>query len=142
MAARFALDRQTRAGVSGPKTENNTMLKIVGITLTAAALMGAAAQAAPDMIRTDVQVGYSDLDLSTEGGAQELLVRIEHAAAEACGISPNFYSVHTVAPALAEKEFNTCRANAVDTAMKSLKYPMVQKIYSSADAPYLRLARK
>ncbi len=118
------------------------MLKIVGITLTAAALMGAAAHAAPDTIRTDVPVAYSDLDLSTEGGAHELLGRIEHAAAQACGYSSSFYSVYNVAPALADKEFNTCRANAVDTAMKSLKFPMVQKIYSAADAPYLRLARK
>jgi UrcA family protein len=118
------------------------MLKIVGITLTAAALMGAAAHAAPDMIRTDVPVGYSDLDLSTEGGAHELLGRIEHAAAAACGYSPTFYSVYNVAPALATGEFNTCRAKAVDTAMKSLNYPMVQKIYSSVDTPYLRLARK
>jgi UrcA family protein len=118
------------------------MLKIVGITLTAAALMGAAAHAGSTVIRTDVPVAFSDLDLSTEGGAHELLGRIEHAAAQACGNSPFFYSTYSVAPALADREFNTCRANAVDTAMKSLKFPMVQKIYSSADAPYLRLAGK
>ncbi|GAA0586131.1 UrcA family protein [Rhizomicrobium electricum] len=118
------------------------MLKIVGITLTAAALLGAAAHADPNMIRKDVKVAFSDLDLSTEGGAHQLLGRVEHAAAEACGYSPSFYSVYSVAPDLAVREFNTCRANAVDTAMKSLQIPMVQKIYSSAEAPYLRLARK
>jgi UrcA family protein len=104
--------------------------------------MAAAAHAGSAMIRTDVPVVYSDLDLSTEGGARELLGRIEHAAAEACGNSPFFYSTYSVAPALATSEFNTCRANAVHTAMTSLKFPMVQKIYASAEAPYLKLARK
>lgn len=119
------------------------MLKIVGTALAAAAVMAAAAHADPAaFIRKDVPVVYSDLDLSTEGGARELLGRVEHAAAVACGTSPHFYTSYSVAPALASKEFNTCRANAVDTAMKSLKFPMVQKIYASADAPYLRLARK
>lgn len=118
------------------------MLKIVGISLAAAALLASAAQAAPDTIRTDVKVTYSDLDLSTESGAHELLGRVEQAAAMACGGSPAFYSAYSVAPGLATKEFNTCRANAVDTAMKSLQLPMVRKIYSSADAPYLRLAGK
>jgi UrcA family protein len=118
------------------------MLKIVGITLTAVALMGAAAHADSNTIRTDVKVAFSDLDLSTEGGAHQLLGRVERAAAQACGYSPSFYSVYSVAPDLAVKEFNTCRASAVDTAMKSLKFPMVQKIYASAEAPYLRLARK
>jgi UrcA family protein len=118
------------------------MLKIVGTTLAAAALMAAAAHAAPEMIRTDVAVVYSDLDLSTEGGARELLGRIELAASKACGNAPSFYAYYDVAPALAAQEYNTCRATAVDTAMKSLKFPMVQKIYASVEAPYLRLARK
>lgn len=118
------------------------MLKIVGTALAAAAMMAAAAHAGSDIIRTDVPVVYSDLDLSTEGGARELLGRIEHAAAQACGNSPLFYSSYSVAPALATGEFNTCRANAVDTAMKSLNFPMVQKIFASAEAPYRKLARQ
>lgn len=118
------------------------MLKIVGTTLAAAAFVAAAAHADSGFVRKDVPVVYADLDLSTEGGARQLLSRVEIAAAQACGGSPFFYSSYTVAPALASKEFNTCRANAVDGAMKSLNFPMVQKIYASADAPYLRLARK
>ena len=118
------------------------MLKIVGITLAAAALLATTAQAAPaNTIRKDVQVVYSDLDLSTDGGARELLGRIELASAQACGGSPYFYSTYNVAPSLASKEFNTCRAGAITTAMKSLPVPAVQKLYASADSP-LRFAGK
>ena len=118
------------------------MLKIVGTTLAAAALLVSAAHAGSDVIRKDVRVAYSDLDLSTEGGARQLLGRVQAAATQACGSAPLFYSYYSAAPAAAVKEFNDCRATAVDTAMKSLNFPMVQKIYASADAPYLRLARK
>ena len=118
------------------------MLKIVGITLAAAALLATTAQAAPaNTIRKDVQVAYSDLDLSTEGGARELLGRIEQASARACGGSPVFYSTYSVAPSLAIKDFNTCRAGAINTTIKSLPFPVVQKLYSSADSP-LRFAGK
>jgi UrcA family protein len=116
------------------------MLKIVGTTLAAAALLVSAAHAGSEVIRKDVPVAYSDLDLSTEGGARQLLGRIEIAATQACGSSPLFYSYYSTAPTFAVKEYNTCRANAVNTAMRSLPFPMVQKIYASAESPYLRLA--
>lgn len=116
------------------------MLKIVGTTLAAAALLVSAAHAGSDVIRTDVPVAFSDLDLSTEGGARQLLGRIEVAATQACGTTPFFYSYYSTAPGLAAKEFDTCRANAVDTAMKSLPFPMIQKIYASAESPSLRMA--
>jgi UrcA family protein len=136
---RVAVIRRTRPELPATK-ENKTMLKIVGTTLAAAALLASAAHAASPMIRTDVPVVYSDLDLSTEGGARALFGRIELAAAKACGSAPLFYSSYNIAPGLAAKEFNTCRANAINTAMKSLNFPMVQKIYATADAPYLQLA--
>jgi UrcA family protein len=118
------------------------MLKIVGTTLAAVALMAATAHANPaNMIRKDVQVVYSDLDLSTDGGARQLLGRIELAANEACGGSPLFYSSYSVAPSLAAKEFNTCRAGAITTAVKSLPFPTVQKLSTSADSP-LRFAKE
>jgi UrcA family protein len=118
------------------------MLKIVGITLAAAALLATTAQADPaNTIRRDVHVVYSDLDLTTEGGARQLLGRIELASAQACGGSPFFYSTYNVAPSLATKEFNTCRTGAITTAMKSLPFPVVQQLYASADSP-LRFAGK
>ena len=116
------------------------MLKIVGTTLAAAALLVSAAHAGSDIIRKDVPVAYSDLDLSTEGGARQLLGRIEAAATHACGSAPLFYSSYTIAPGLAIREFNTCRANAVNTAIKSLPFPMIQKIYALAETPAMRLA--
>ncbi len=117
------------------------MFKIVGTTLAAAALLVTAAHAGSDMIRKDVPVAFADLDLSTEGGARELLTRVQAAAAEACGGSPLFYSTYSVAPALAKHEFNTCRTNAISAAVKALPFPTVQKLVASADSP-LRVAGK
>ena len=111
------------------------MLKIVGTTLAAAALLASTAHAGSDVIRMNVPVTYSDLDLSTEGGARQLIYRVEVAAKQACGGAPVFYADYAVAPGLAYKEFNTCRANAVNTALKSLNFPMVQKIFASTASP-------
>ena len=116
------------------------MLKIVGTTLAAAAILISAAHAGSPMIRKDVPVAYTDLDLSTEGGARELVGRIELAAAKACGGAPLFYPSYNVAPNLAIREFNTCRANAVTNAINTLNFPMVHKVFATADKPYLRLA--
>ena len=107
------------------------MLKIVGTALVAAGLIAGAAHADSGLIRKDVQVSYHDLNLSTEAGARALLVRIELAANEACGNSPFFYSSYSLAPALADKEFATCRANAINSAVSSLKAPLVREIFAN-----------
>jgi UrcA family protein len=109
------------------------MLKFVGTALTAAALIVGAAQA-EDLIRKDVEVSYSDLNLSTDAGARQLLVRINAAAASACGGSPAFYSTYSVAPTLAYKQFDTCRSNAVNAAVSSIKAPLVHQIFASNGA--------
>lgn len=115
------------------------MLKIVGTALTAAALLVGAAHAQGEMIRKDVQVSYRDLDLSTDTGARALLVRIETAASQACGSTPYFYNSYSVAPELASKEFATCRANAITSAVNSLHAPLVQKLFASNET-YMRVA--
>jgi len=114
------------------------MLKFVGTALTAAALIVGAAQA-EGLIRKDVSVSYSDLNLSTEAGARSLLVRINAAAASACGGSPAFYASYAVAPSLAYKEFDTCRSNAVNAAVSSIAAPLVHQIYAS-NGSYDRVA--
>lgn len=115
------------------------MLKIVGTLFTAAAILASAAQAAPEMIRQDVTVAYSDLNLSTEAGARALVARLDAAAKQACGGAPFFSSVYQIAPALVVKEFNTCRINAVTAAVQKVNAPLVHKVYAYADKPY-RLA--
>jgi len=112
------------------------MLKIVGTALAAAALMAGLAHAdSRDTIRKDVVVSYSDLDLSTPTGAQALAQRIEAAATLACDSSPMFYSDYAVAPSLARREFNTCRSNAITTALKSLPHPLMQQIAAEGSTP-------
>lgn len=106
------------------------MLKFVGTALTAAALIVGVAHA-EDLIRKDVPVSYRDLNLSTEDGARQLLVRINTAAALACGSSPTFYSSYSVAPGLAYKQFDTCRSNAVNAAVSSISAPLVHQLLAS-----------
>ena len=118
------------------------MLRTLGLSLiTAAALAGMASAASTDgMIRKDVQVYYSDLDLRTEAGAHTMLVRISSAAKEACGSSPIFYSSYNMSSIWAEREFATCQAEAIQRAVVFLNAPAVNKVYSlnsNAQAPRL-----
>ena len=116
------------------------MLKFVGTALTAAALiLGAANAAAGEVIRKDVAVSYSDLNLSTDAGARALLVRINAAATSACGNSPTFYSTYSIAPSLAYREFDTCRSNAINAAISSISAPLVHQIFAS-NGSYDRVA--
>jgi UrcA family protein len=116
------------------------MLKIVGTALFAAGLIAGAAQAQPDLVRKDVEVSYSDLDLSTDTGARALLGRIDAAAKSACGETPYFYSYYSVAPDLASKDFATCRANAMTVAVTNVKAPLVHQLFANSDH-YVRVAR-
>ncbi|MDR3526235.1 MAG: UrcA family protein [Rhizomicrobium sp.] len=115
------------------------MLKFVGTALTAAALIVGAAHAESNMIRKDVEVSYRDLNLSTDAGARTLLVRIQAAAASACGGAAAFYSSYSVAPSLAAEEFATCRANAVNAAVNAIPAPLVHQIFAS-NGSYERVA--
>ena len=115
------------------------MLKFVGPALVAAALIAGAANAESSQIRKDVQVSYHDLNLNTDAGAHALLVRISAAASEACGTTPFFYPTYSVAPALANKEFATCRANAINAAVNGINAPLVHKLFAS-NPQYVRVA--
>lgn len=117
------------------------MLKKVGLSLATAALLAVSAHAGTDVIRKDVKVSYSDLDLNTQGGADQLVGRISYAAKLACGSSPSFYSYYSVAPALANEQFNTCRANAIKSAVQSVPSPLVQKYLASKEATMMFASR-
>jgi len=110
------------------------MLKFVGTALTAAALIVGAAHADSNLIRKDVAVSYHDLNLSTDAGARQLLVRIEAAATSACGGAAAFYPTYSVAPGLADKEFAACRSNAINAAVSGIQAPLVHQIFASNDS--------
>ncbi|HUO97849.1 MAG TPA: UrcA family protein [Rhizomicrobium sp.] len=100
------------------------------------ALAGAAhAENADGMIRHDVAGRYGDLDIASESGARMLLARIDHAAAQACGGSPYFYSIYSTAPALAKEVFVKCHDEAVGRAVASLNSPVVTQVYASNGLP-------
>ena len=108
------------------------MLRVLGLSLIAAAVLAGTAVARPNdgMIRKDVSVYYHDLDLNSEAGAHTMLMRIAMAAKEACGRSPYFYSYYSAAPALAQREFAKCQAEAIAHAVMSLRAPTVSRLYA------------
>jgi UrcA family protein len=60
---------------------------ILAATVLGAASILAAPAVAADEPKTRVEVSYSDLDLSTEAGRQELSSRFDRAARERCGVA-------------------------------------------------------
>jgi UrcA family protein len=79
----------------------------------------------PDEVYSS-KVGYSDLDLSTDKGDQELLARIHHAAREVCNRS---YSAWT--PGLsADAGYMHCVKDASNRAVAQLNNPMVTAAYT------------
>jgi UrcA family protein len=110
------------------------------ISLLVAAALGAsalapAAHAEPDVRTMSVRVTSAGLDLTTEAGAGLFLKRLSRAATEACGGQPDSSPLATSAA----KRFETCRSEALSTAVVRSASPLVQRLYAATQAP--RLAR-
>ncbi len=118
------------------------MLRKLAISLatTTALLTAAHAGSGFGIIRKDVSVSYYPTDLSTEAGARVLLARINEAAQQACGGSPYFYGTYSISPSLARRDFATCQANAVSSAIKSLNAPLLMRLYARNGDASLRIA--
>ena len=83
---------------------------------------------APDTaIVANVNVRHGDLDLADKAGAETMLVRLEKAAAKACGgksTSPTSLD-HQMAQARL-REHRRCKAAAIDSATLKLGAPVVR----------------
>lgn len=82
----------------------------------------------------NVGVSYSDLNLETEAGARELLRRLNAAAYKACGGDPERHSSFDLMPEVTRKTFETCRAEAIDTAVGRLDAPLVARLHQNSAA--------
>ena len=100
--------------------------------LTAAALMfgaagAASAQSSPADSAPSMTVRLSDVDLSSKGGAQTAMERIEIAADAVCGGQP------AARDWTGRAFYNQCRANAIKGAVASVGRPALSQV---ADASY------
>lgn len=85
------------------------MLKTISIAMAGAALLAAPAISAQEGEARTTGVAYSDLDLSTEDGRDELDRRIDKAAKEVCGADEV-----QVGSRMASRESRRCYRNAKD----------------------------
>jgi UrcA family protein len=86
----------------------------------AAIVTASVAASAQDIVTRHVDVVYSDLDLTTAKGRNELEKRVDSAAAMACGGSAVFSSTYRDAPQFSQRAFDHCRTKARERALASL----------------------
>jgi UrcA family protein len=108
--------------------------KQILLLVAVATLLTSTAQAqfppAPDTRTVNIKVKFGDLDLDNPGDARVLYTRLERAAKHACGpvsLSPSLYDV---APALFERDYRACIAEALENVIARLNAPLVTRVYA------------
>jgi UrcA family protein len=111
---------------SEDRTERNLTMKIlfaiVAMAVSTALFVGATPVQAASITRQAV-VNYSDLNLSREAGARELIRRLEAAAWRACGGAPIFGDYRAWAA------HHACTKNAMNDAVANVDQPLVDSLY-------------
>ncbi|MDE2183516.1 MAG: UrcA family protein [Alphaproteobacteria bacterium] len=83
----------------------------------------------PNIIVEQVPVNLSNVDIDSRRGARVALNRIDRAAKAACGGSPQFDSMYSVAPIYVTRQFDLCREHADTRAVERLQSPEVSRLY-------------
>lgn len=83
-----------------------------------------------------VAVHYADLDLTRHDGAAALIVRIEAAAAQACGPAPDIRELSR------SDLYRKCIADGVARGVAAVDAPMVTELYHDGAGPGLIIARR
>ena len=83
-------------------------------------LLGSAQALAGDGSRS-IKVGYSDLDLTTQAGADTLYHRIRGAARQVCGYDSSFWD---------QRSFRNCFNSAVGNAVAKVNNPLLTTLYA------------
>ena len=91
----------------------------VAVGAAGSAHAATAADAPPSL-----KVRYSDLNLATQAGSQELFSRIEHAAHAVCAPA-DIRDLQAVAAASA------CRAQAIEKAVRDVNSPQLAAVYAA-----------
>ena len=88
----------------------------------------AVSQAHAGPFTRSVTVDYSDLDINRSAGAQVLLLRINHAATQACGGRPDASYRFIAQPMV--NAFQRCHDEAVRNAVASIPSPALARAYA------------
>jgi UrcA family protein len=111
---------------------------VAGIATTAFGMSMSAMSAETPRVRAySVKVNYSDLDLTKEEDARQMLDRLERAASTVCGGNERFYGAHKSFTGRAARFFEECRDEALSRAVATVDS---QELWL-AFGPELRLAR-
>jgi UrcA family protein len=92
---------------------------LVALTILASLVAAGAAQAQSPDASGSVRVHYSDLDLGSQAGAEDMLARIRTAAGVACGGEPDAIRLDMHAA------FDRCRSQTISQAVDQLHAPLV-----------------
>jgi len=84
-----------------------------------------------------IAVAYSDLDLSSEVGAQSMLKRLTAAAGRACGGRPEQGGVALLTQI---DTWNACRAEALREAVAKLGQPVVSRVHAASTFKTVKVA--
>lgn len=115
----------------GPKPTSPAFTKTILVAIAALgatfALPAAADERAPAASRE--AVAYTDLDLTTHGGARTLLSRLHYAARNVCGPAPS----HSPLFPRETAQHDACVASAVDTAVAAINAPLVVALHTNTN---------
>lgn len=104
--------------------ETDMLRKTLAAVVALTAITGFALPATAETRTEQVAVSYHDLDLTTESGAEQMLVRIERAAERACSaLYPGRLSLTE------RRERRRCAQEALEVAVATLNAPMVLARY-------------
>jgi len=83
---------------------------------------------APGVVRTQVPVGYDDLNLANPAGARTLYSRLKSAAEQACGSRPSGRDLQE------HLNYQSCYDSALDKAVRKVNNGQLQALHrNSAD---------
>jgi UrcA family protein len=114
-----------RASSKAPSLLGIAQSAATGLWLVAMTAEMASAEIPPLSAPTAETVAYSDLDLSTTGGARVLLNRIEYAAKRICGPEP----VHSPLEPRAAAYYRDCVGASVDAAVAQVGSPALLALH-------------
>lgn len=115
---------------------------IFSIAALALAATNALAQPPAPLVRGDVTVRYNDLDLNKPQDAKQMLERLTHAAAAACGHKPFAMGSSPESIRFKLADFGRCRTAALTNAVASLHAPVVDRLYAQNFAPAARVSER
>jgi len=94
--------------------------------------LAAVAAEPPDSANAMVKVSFHDLNLHVEADAKRLLKRVESAALEACGASPESIPEYRILTSRSK-----CYSDGVFSAVRQINAPLLTELYERTDATML-----